>query len=341
MALPGRVWNRDAYRYGFNGQEYDGELGDIWAAEFWEYDASIGRRWDVDPVFIPNLSPYVAFGCNPILYIDSDGDAYKLFVNVEKKTITVKMTFYTTQKDFDRAVKGKKYWEGQSRKFQYIVRGTKNGVKQDIAFDVVFEIDIKPNTTPEERDKAYKNDRTGFANAFQVSSESFGKEKMSAAKNRFGVTEGDEENCENLVTVANDVGYFDEKGKPTTKVGVDRETEAHEMGHAMGFNHWKSDQNSLDVIMVEAYNFNEEPVRKPSLDKKFRITPNMVRHLIEVTDSKFNITISPSKESDQTQGNLDSNGRPEINTDAEIEGDIENFEGDFYNGEVREVEVKK
>ena len=45
------------YRFGFNGQEKDDEIfgstGTSYTAEFWQYDARIGRRWNVDPVDKP------------------------------------------------------------------------------------------------------------------------------------------------------------------------------------------------------------------------------------------------------------------------------------------------
>lgn len=37
------------YRYAFNGQERDDEIagqGNIMTAEYWEYDARLGRRWN-------------------------------------------------------------------------------------------------------------------------------------------------------------------------------------------------------------------------------------------------------------------------------------------------------
>ena len=65
------------YRYGFNGQEKDDEVagnGNSYTATFWQYDSRLGRRWNLDPVISPYLSPYEVFINNPILYIDSNGD---------------------------------------------------------------------------------------------------------------------------------------------------------------------------------------------------------------------------------------------------------------------------
>jgi hypothetical protein len=42
-------------------------------AEFWEHDARLGRRWNIDRIFYAGLSSYLAFKNNPIIFIDSDG----------------------------------------------------------------------------------------------------------------------------------------------------------------------------------------------------------------------------------------------------------------------------
>jgi RHS repeat-associated protein len=72
--MPNRKINPGSYRYGFNGQENDGEVGQgITTAEFWEYDTRIGRRWENDPVVKPHESPYAAFANNPIWFADPSG----------------------------------------------------------------------------------------------------------------------------------------------------------------------------------------------------------------------------------------------------------------------------
>lgn len=67
-----------AYRFGFNGQERDDEVsgvGNIMTAEFWEYDARLGRRFNVDPKPISSISAYACFNNNPILFVDVKGDS--------------------------------------------------------------------------------------------------------------------------------------------------------------------------------------------------------------------------------------------------------------------------
>jgi hypothetical protein len=63
------------YRYGMNGQEKDDDVASgVFAAQYWEYDSRIGRRWNVDPK--PNVSEslYACFGNNPIAQSDVLGD---------------------------------------------------------------------------------------------------------------------------------------------------------------------------------------------------------------------------------------------------------------------------
>ncbi|MEZ5014995.1 MAG: hypothetical protein R2794_11955 [Chitinophagales bacterium] len=81
MVMPGRSFTAGgAYRYGFNGQEQDDEIagnGDFNTAEFWEYDTRLGKRWNMDPIVISNISPYTCFNNSPILYSDVDGNYSK------------------------------------------------------------------------------------------------------------------------------------------------------------------------------------------------------------------------------------------------------------------------
>jgi RHS repeat-associated protein len=75
MLMPGRTYSSGAYRYGFNGQEKSTEVNDnSYTAEFWQYDARIGRRWNLDPRPSVDISPYAAFNNNPIFYSDPLGD---------------------------------------------------------------------------------------------------------------------------------------------------------------------------------------------------------------------------------------------------------------------------
>jgi hypothetical protein len=75
--MPGRKFNTNAYRYGLNGQEMDNELNSIdgayTSAECWQYDARLGRRWNVDPIVYSWQSPYATFNNDPIYFSDPAG----------------------------------------------------------------------------------------------------------------------------------------------------------------------------------------------------------------------------------------------------------------------------
>jgi len=75
MDMPGRQYNAaTGYRYSINGQEKTPEIApNTTTAEFWQYDARIVRRWNIDPVLKDWESPYMAFSGNPIWFADIDG----------------------------------------------------------------------------------------------------------------------------------------------------------------------------------------------------------------------------------------------------------------------------
>ena len=76
MMQPGRKGNR--YRFGFNGMEMNNELkgtGNSMTAKFWQYDARLGRRWNVDPVDRFYEGSYTVFSNSPIIGVDPNGDS--------------------------------------------------------------------------------------------------------------------------------------------------------------------------------------------------------------------------------------------------------------------------
>ncbi len=84
MQMPGRTYSlADGYRYGFNGQEKSLELDtdeNSYSAEYWQYDARISRRWNLDPKCVKGLSPFATFQNNPIAYTDMKGDTARFDV---------------------------------------------------------------------------------------------------------------------------------------------------------------------------------------------------------------------------------------------------------------------
>jgi hypothetical protein len=86
-----------AYRFGFNTQEKDDEVygaGNLMSAKFWEMDARIGRRWNIDPVIKVWESPYLVNSGNPILFSDKDGDDTYIYnqSGILKEVILDKLT---------------------------------------------------------------------------------------------------------------------------------------------------------------------------------------------------------------------------------------------------------
>ncbi len=77
--MPGRNYNSNSTRYGFNGMEKVDELhgnsGDAYDFGARVYDARLGRWMSVDPSakFAYDESPFVAMGNNPQLNVDPDG----------------------------------------------------------------------------------------------------------------------------------------------------------------------------------------------------------------------------------------------------------------------------
>ena len=81
--MPGRQYTGTGYRYGFNGQEKDDEVqgaSNTMAAQFWEYDSRLGRRWNRDPKPNASLSDYAAFANNPVWFTDEKGDSAELII---------------------------------------------------------------------------------------------------------------------------------------------------------------------------------------------------------------------------------------------------------------------
>jgi hypothetical protein len=81
--MPGKEWNTTAYRFGMNTQEKDDEiygLGNTFAALYWEYDARLGRRWNVDPVVKEYESGYSCFAGNPIWIVDHLGNDSTIYI---------------------------------------------------------------------------------------------------------------------------------------------------------------------------------------------------------------------------------------------------------------------
>ncbi len=99
------------FRFGFNTQEKDKEIynnNETYTATFWEYDGRLGRRWNVDPVVKPWISPFASIGNNPLVKNDIWGLSDDDYTIKKDGTIEVKKTDSKTD-DF--------YKEGEDKPF--------------------------------------------------------------------------------------------------------------------------------------------------------------------------------------------------------------------------------
>jgi RHS repeat-associated protein len=107
MTMPGRIYSRGDYRFGFNGKEKDDEVsgsGNQYDYGFRIYNPRIGRFLSVDPLFksYPWYSPYQFAGNNPIRFIDLDG---KETEDPQNEKHDDNGGVPTAPKDYDRPIK--------------------------------------------------------------------------------------------------------------------------------------------------------------------------------------------------------------------------------------------
>lgn len=114
-----------SYRYGFNGQEHTRELGDNnYTAQFWEYDARVGRRWNLDPVKQINKSDYSVFSNNPIINIDPNG-AYSRLGAAWRAVVWGGTTTYSEKRKSWGVTYAGKEWGGAEN--EYVVKTSFSG----------------------------------------------------------------------------------------------------------------------------------------------------------------------------------------------------------------------
>ncbi|RXK86138.1 RHS repeat domain-containing protein [Filimonas effusa] len=121
MLQPGRSYNVGMYRYGFNGQERTNEIYDEgYTAEFWQYDARVGRRWNVDPVIKVDESPYAVFNNSPLILNDPDGDTPdkpKADGTKEGEQQTTSETTYASLHNAPKTTKIDWFWHAGSKDY--------------------------------------------------------------------------------------------------------------------------------------------------------------------------------------------------------------------------------
>jgi hypothetical protein len=137
MQMVGRTFSAGAYRYGFNGQEKSNEVygeGNLYTAQFWEYESRIGRRWNTDPVVKPNESPYATFANSPIWLTDHNGkDTTLPAADGRNLTLPTGATFETFKADtkYTHAANGKQVSVAAGTVSAFTVDGTKYTARFD------------------------------------------------------------------------------------------------------------------------------------------------------------------------------------------------------------------
>lgn len=77
-------------------------------AEFWQYDARLGRRFNIDPKPNPSISNYACFNNNPILFVDVRGDTTSLYDKLGNSLGTIndnlanQTHFLNSKADYDK-----------------------------------------------------------------------------------------------------------------------------------------------------------------------------------------------------------------------------------------------
>ncbi len=97
--LPGRTWNADGYRFGFNGQEKDDEVkgsGNSYDFGARIHDVRLGRMLSVDPLFkqFADESSYIFGGNCPVFLVDENGEkkiTYITILNQDNTTTKIKI----------------------------------------------------------------------------------------------------------------------------------------------------------------------------------------------------------------------------------------------------------
>ncbi len=99
--IKSRGYSAEKYRFGFNNQEKDGELGDAYAFEYRIHDARLGRWLAVDPMLnvYVSQSPYCYTRNSINLYKEIGGKNYQVIYDNVNKTITINAQFKIIKSD--------------------------------------------------------------------------------------------------------------------------------------------------------------------------------------------------------------------------------------------------
>jgi hypothetical protein len=144
MDMPSRTLTTgNGYRYSINGQEKSLEIApNTTTAEFWQYDARIGRRWNIDPVVKEYESPYAAFANNPIWFSDQNGADTSKYLTNSQLLDAVKMA----RKQAQKVVQDKGDYNDKSYQENLLQQAKDYGVKNNLTLYAALEFQKQSNT---------------------------------------------------------------------------------------------------------------------------------------------------------------------------------------------------
>ena len=164
--IASRSFSLEQYRYGFNGQEGDGEIyGDKlnYAFQYRMYDARIGRFWSVDPLkkTIHGISSYCFSYNSPIVFNDPNGKAGIVTVTENLNgggTITLEtVVFLYGENAYQTAIDANKNWatyvkDGKNQYTYYDENNKPWIVKIDVVYVYTESIDMTKTVNDNQKD---------------------------------------------------------------------------------------------------------------------------------------------------------------------------------------------
>ncbi len=245
-----------SHRYGFNGMLEDNELkgeGNSYSTLFREYDPRVGRFLSLDPSLAkyPNISPYVAFADNPVMFVDPDGEDYSVTViHGKNPQIIIRANYIAIiNESIDDATRfmqsGIRYWNDVSKKYQYTVN--------NIDYDIIFELDVQDNT--------YNFANDGPVNTITVSREGKAQEDVEQFWEDTGLPYNPAikgANVRNTLFL-----IFEEVNKENNPM-----LSPHEFGHGLGMEHY-------DVIF-NIMNSKEKSTQIDGTSVRSNVTANII-----------------------------------------------------------------
>ncbi len=288
-SMPGRSYESEGYRYGFNGKEKDDGIkgsGNHYDYGMRMYDPRIGRPLSIDPLTAqyPELSPYQFFSNNPIWFIDLDGlEGVQYLETMKMKdgtTVTKRIVevdvFVATSKN----VKSIHYKSADLPTIGSNLKSEHNkGFKDASGNTVEFRFNVQEfdadATTPVDKAKQLRRDPNNFvkANDGSMALKGFVLERGKLK----GSTQGSTNPAKSLVTIDN-------------KAINPSHTQAHETGHIF---------------------LNYDPSNNPGTAAEHGTAGGVFKYKTVDVRGK---TISPTQ--DVNQGNIDAvlKSVPELNS---------------------------